>query len=80
MKFLGIDWAQEAHDLCLLTDDGGVVGRWRASHDAAGIAELLSRLVREGGPAGVLVAIESGAPLLLDQLLAAGYTIYAINP
>lgn len=80
MKVIGIDWAQAVHDVCLLAPDGSVIDRWRAPHDAEGVRKLLARMEREGGPTAVLVGIESGAPLLLDQLLAAGYTVYALNP
>ncbi len=80
MKFIGIDWASRAHDAALLDDEGRVVTRWRFSHDAAGVRDFLDRLAAQGGPEHVLLAMESGVPLLLDQLLGAGYTIYTINP
>jgi transposase len=80
MKFIGIDWAHEVHDVAILDESGGVQERWRVRHDAGGVGALLERLAREGGPPEILVGIESGAPLLLDQLLAAGYTLYCFNP
>lgn len=80
MKFIGIDWAHEAHDVALLDEAGAVQECWRVQHDASGVGTLLERLKREGGPSGVLLGIESGAPLLLDQLLEAGYTLYCFNP
>lgn len=80
MKFVGLDWAQDVHDVCLLGEDGAVIDRWRATHDAVGVRKLLECLEGEGGPEAVLVGIESGAPLLLDQLLGSGYTTYALNP
>lgn len=80
MKFIGIDWASRVHDAALLDDEGRVVTQWRFSHDAGGVRDLLDRLAALGGPEQVLLAMESGVPLLLDQLLGAGYTIYTINP
>lgn len=80
MKYLGIDWASRFHDAALLDPEGKLLDRWRFPHDASGVAALLGRMQQEGGPTHVLVAVESGAPLLLDQLLAAGYTVFAINP
>ncbi len=80
LKFVGIDWASEVHDVALLGEGGAVLDEWRSPHSAAGVEALLARMAREGGPAEVLVGVESGAPLLLDQLLGAGYTVYAINP
>lgn len=80
MRFVGIDWAQDVHDVALVDEAGTLVDRWRSTHDAVGVGALFERLAREGGPGQLLVGIESGAPLLLDQLLEQGYTIYAINP
>jgi hypothetical protein len=80
LKFIGIDWATQVHDVALLDEEGLVLDRWRSTHDAEGVAALFDRMAREGGPASVLVALESGVPLLLDQLLGAGYATYAINP
>jgi len=80
LKFIGIDWAHEVHDVALVDENGTVVEHWRSTHDAAGVGALLARMAREGGPSEVLVAVESGAPLLLDQLLEAGYTTYVVNP
>lgn len=80
MKFVGIDWAQQFHDVALVDDAGTLLDQWRSNHDAAGVTTLLERLDRAGGPPAVLVALESGAPLLLDQLLDRGYTVYLFNP
>jgi transposase len=80
VKFVGIDWATERHFVALLTEDGRVLEEWSIAHDPQEVVEMLQRLALEGGPSGVLVGIESGAPLLVDQLLAAGYTVYALNP
>ena len=80
MKFIGIDWASQVHDIALLDEAGQLVDSWRITHDAAGVKALLARMGQEGGPDVVLVGMESGAPLLLDQILGAGYTLYAINP
>ena len=80
MRYVGIDWASEIHLVALLDASGSVLDQWEVEHTHRGIAGLLGRLEREGGSAEILVGIESGAPLLEDQLLDAGYTVYAINP
>lgn len=79
MKYAGIDWATDIHFVALL--DGMQAEEWQVAHEPAAIQEgLLARLERAGGPQEVWVAIESGAPLVTDQLLQAGYRVYPINP
>jgi transposase len=80
MKYVGIDWASTSHVVALLDEGGQLADQWTVDHGSAGVSGLLERLGREGGPGAVLVAMEPGAPLILDQLLEAGYTLYAINP
>jgi len=79
VKYVGIDWATDIHFVALL--DGMQAEEWQVAHEPAAIQQdLLARLERAGGPKQVWVAIESGAPLLIDQLVEAGYRVYPINP
>lgn len=80
MRYVGIDWATKFHDVAVVDEQGAREEGFRVAHDASGLADLLGRLEVLGGPQGVRLGIESGAPLLLDQLLERGYTVYAINP
>lgn len=80
MRYVGIDWATDIHRCALVEESGEVKAEWPAPSDAKGLAALIKRLNDEGGPSDVLVSLEPGAPLLVDQLLAAGFTVYAINP
>lgn len=80
MKFAGIDWATDVHYAALVGDDGKVLSEWKFPHSQVGLVDFVDRLTKAGGPSEVLVAVESGAPLVVDQLLAAGFTVYDINP
>lgn len=80
MKFVGIDWATEVHFAALVDEQGGVLSEWKFLHSHDGLTEFVDRLKKEGGPEGVIACVESGAPLIVDQLLAAGFTVYSINP
>lgn len=72
----GIDWASEAHEVCI-SDEGKVTGRFSPAHDEEGIVELVARL----GRAGVArVAIERPDGILVERLLAAGIEVLAIHP
>jgi transposase len=81
MLFLGIDWGERHHDLCLLAPDGSVLATHRVDDGLAGVGEL-HRLVAAHAeqPGQVAVGIETDRGLLVAALLAAGYQVYAVNP
>jgi transposase len=79
--FLGVDWAEEHHDVCLLDEQGKVLGRARVANSLEGVSRihaLVADHVEE--PDAVVVGIETDRGPLVQALLAAGYQIYAINP
>ena len=78
---VGLDWADDHHDLCILTSDGEELAVFRFDHSAEGL-ELLHSTIRqhEADPDNVFLAIETPHGLLVDSLLEHGYRIYAINP
>jgi transposase len=72
----GIDWAAASHAACVVDMAGKVKDRFTAVHDKAGIAALAARL-RAAGAAEV--AIERGDGVLVDMLMAAGFTVVVIT-
>lgn len=72
----GIDWASEAHEVCI-SEEGEVLERLSAGHDERGIAALAERLARAGVER---VAIERPDGILVERLLAAGLEVLAIHP
>lgn len=72
----GIDWAAEAHEVCI-SEEGRVAERFAAAHDEDGIVELVGRLARAGVDR---VAIERPDEILVERLLAAGIEVLAIHP
>jgi transposase len=77
----GIDWAEAHHDVALVDEAGMVVGRRRISPDIAGFTELVELMAAQGGgPGDTPVAIETDKNLLVVALVAAGFTVYPINP
>jgi transposase len=72
----GIDWAAEAHEVCV-SEEGQVAERFAAAHDEDGIVELVDRLARAGVDR---VAIERPDGILVERLLAAGIEVLAIHP
>lgn len=81
MIFVGIDWAESHHDLCVLAEDGSVLAGGRVPEGIEGVAwlhEMASSYVDE--PSEVIVGIELDRGLLVGALVAAGYSVHAINP
>jgi transposase len=78
--FVGVDWAQTAHAVCLLDARGRVRAQWTTPHTAAGLAELGTRLRRRGAAATIGIAIERPTGVLVDTLVEAGFAVVAIHP
>jgi transposase len=79
--FVGVDWAERHHDLCLLDQQGAVLAKRRITDGLAGVTKLRALLARYAeDPRQVVVGIETDQGLLVGALLAAGYQVYGINP
>jgi transposase len=79
--FVGLDWAEDHHDVFVEDDAGGRVGGGRLPEGVAGVAlfhELVAGHVDD--PADVVVATETDRGLFIGALVAAGYTVIAVNP
>ena len=81
MIFVGVDWAEAHHDVCVLDERGMVLGRRRVSDGVAGVAELHALVAEHAeDSAGAAVGIELDRGLLVGALVAAGYQVVAVNP
>ena len=80
--FVGIDWATDAHDVCIVDREGRVVDRRQVAHTSAGVQGLIDALLlRAGGhPARVAIGIAVPRGALVDSCVERGLTVYAINP
>jgi transposase len=79
--FVGIDWAERHHDVCVLAPDGQVLATARVPDGIDGVGRL-HELVADhtDDPASVVVGTETDRGLLVGALTAAGYQVYGINP
>jgi hypothetical protein len=78
---VGIDWAEEFHDIALGTVDRGVIEQFRIEHGPAGIDRLIGRCLElEADPAEVRVVLETRHGLLVEALIDAGFTVVPVNP
>ena len=84
MLFLGNDWAEAHHDVELVNAEGTVLARRRLPEGVAGLAALHALVADHLGeadePDQVLVGIETDRGPWVQALIAAGYTVYPINP
>ncbi|HYZ36942.1 MAG TPA: IS110 family transposase [Pseudonocardiaceae bacterium] len=82
LKTCGIDWSEDQHDVAIVNDQGGIVARARVADDAAGFGRLLELLAEHGEdePARIEIAIETDKGLFVAALVAAGFTLFPINP
>jgi hypothetical protein len=79
--FVGLDWAEAHHDLCVVDEEGQVLGRARVSEGVDGLGRIHALVADHvEAPEEVVVGIELDRGLLVGALVAAGYQLYAINP
>jgi len=78
--FVGLDWASDKHDVCVLDATGQIQVAFTVRHTAAGLGDLVRRLKRFGAPAHLPIAIERPSGLLVDTLLDAGFPVIPIHP
>ncbi len=79
--FVGLDWAEEHHDVHVEDVDGARLGAARLPDGLAGVArfhELVAEHIED--PSQVLVACETDRGLFIGALIAAGYQVLAVNP
>jgi transposase len=81
MIYVGIDWAEAHHDVCVLDEDGGILAKGRVGDDLEGVASLHQMAADHAEePSEVVVGIETDRGLLVGSLIATGYRVYSINP
>jgi len=79
--YVGIDWAEAHHDICVLDESGSVLAKRRIAEGLEGVGQLHALLADHASePNQVVIGIETDRGLLVGALLAAGYQVYAINP
>ncbi len=81
MIFVGIDWSERHHDVCVMDAQGRVLEQGRVKDGVEGVAHLHEMVAsRAKDPSEVAVGIEIDRGLLVGALVAAGYAVHAVNP
>jgi len=82
--FVGDDWAQDHHDVEVMSEAGKVLARRRLPEGVAGITQLHAligdHLGEDADGAQVTVGIETDRGPWVTALIAAGYLVYPVNP
>ena len=84
--FVGDDWAEDHHDVEVMSEAGKVLAKKRLPEGVAGITqlhELIGRHLPEDGAdadAEVVTGIETDRGPRVAALIAAGYTVFPVNP
>jgi transposase len=80
--FVGIDWASQAHEVCVMDREGHVQERRAVEHTAAGLAALIDALFEraQGRAEVVAIAIEIPRGAVVETLVERGFAVYAIPP
>jgi transposase len=88
LLFVGDDWAEDHHDVEVMDSSGRRLARARLPEGVAGITRLHAMIGQclgddvdvEDVAARVKIGIETDRGPWVQALVAAGYTVYAVNP
>jgi transposase len=80
--FIGIDWATDAHEVCIVDRAGRVVERSQVPHTAVALHAWINTLLQraQGEAARVAIGIEVPRGAVVELCVERGFSVYAINP
>ena len=82
--FVGDDWAEDHHDIEVMSEQGKVLAKARLPEGVAGMARLhglIGQHLGEGAEdAEVVIGTETDRGPWVAALVAAGYMVYPVNP
>lgn len=81
MYYVGIDWADSSHRVCVLNEDAQVATEFDMNHSQSGFRSLASELGKLAkAPGQIAVICETRHNLLINFLGRRDYPLYVINP
>ena len=83
MFYVGIDWADQKHDVLALDEAGRKLGSLQVAHTPEGLSQLNTFLQQITGPEQkeqMACIVETTHGLLIAYLLEAGWPVYPVNP
>jgi len=81
MLYIGLDWSEKEHHVCILNEAGARISQLRVPHSLSGFQCLDAERAKLNVPAQeCLVALETNHNLIVDYLLDREYVLYMIPP
>lgn len=80
--FVGIDWATEFHQVCVLDANRNKVEQRKIEHSGGGIAQLVELLLKLSNhqPNHVALAIETPRGAVVETLVERQFAVFSLNP
>lgn len=80
--FAGIDWGFSSHQVCVINQDGCVVGEKAFAHGGSGLFEMARWMLEVSGSStrDIAVAIEFTRGPVVESLLEKGFAVHSVNP
>jgi transposase len=81
MVYVGIDWADQSHSLCILDETGNKLLAFDIPHGQGGFETAHEQIAKYAhSAANAPVAIETKDSLIVDFFLELGYSLHFLNP
>lgn len=81
MVYVGIDWADQSHSLCILDETGNKLHAFDIPHGQGGFETAHERIAKYSqSTSDAPVAIETKDSLIVDFFLEMGYSLHFLNP
>jgi transposase len=80
--YLGIDWSEKKHDICMMNEAGAVLQKLQIGHSLAGLSQLEEAIQGLGlSKEEVVLGLETAHTLLIDFFIDRGYgNLYVLPP
>lgn len=80
MVYVGIDWADKSHCMCIVDDQGEKLCSLSFAHSQDGFEKAHDAIVKHSAAGEVKVGIETKDSLLVDFLSEMGYSLFFLSP
>lgn len=81
MIYVGIDWSERHHDVCVIDEAGQMLGKAKAPDTVEGLTQIHELVgAHAEDPSEVVVGIELDRGLVVAALVGAGYRVHHVNP
>ena len=80
--YVGIDWATQAHQICVMDGERQLLAERCVDHDGLALTQFVDWLGELTGhqPQRVAVAIEMPRGAVVELLVERGFAVFSVNP